>query len=201
MNKLFSMVALSFVLVACVAGNQFSESWSRSVFTPSEASFRKACVTSINTPLEQDIGEVWFSSPNGKVFFVSAPGTLGIDCQFDFAFGLQDRGNLNNYLNSSEFKELMADSQAFFVVYTQKNMADVAAHISLENANGEEFAQLISNNVEGVIPGFRYNFTRFSALDIENIAKTSSFSLVVNRGFGEEKFRVTPDNLDPFKLN
>jgi hypothetical protein len=201
MNKFIGMAALLFVLVACVPENQIQETWSRSVFAPSEASFRKACVAAINTPLEQDIGEVWFGSPNGKVFFVSAPGTLGMDCQFDFAFGLQDRNNLSNYLNSQEFKELIADSQAFFVVYTQKNMADVAAYISLENAKGVEFAQLISNNVEGVIPGFRYNFTQLSASDIENIAKTTSFSLVVNRGFGKEKFRVTPSNLDPFKLN
>jgi hypothetical protein len=200
MSKLFVVGALLLGLAACAPGNQFSEPWSRSVFAPSEASLRRGCIADKDQPVGNYIGQVSFNSQNGIVNFMSAPGQVGVFCKF-FAFVLNTPEGQSQFFELPTFKSRVNDAGAYIVVYTKSDITKVSVHISLESADGSEIYQLTPKNAENVIPGVRYDFKQLSASDRENIAKTASFSLVVNRGFGEEKFRVTPSNLDPFKLN
>jgi hypothetical protein len=200
MNKFVVTAALLFVLTACVPGNQTRETWSRSVFAPSEASSRMGCLAAKDQPAGNYIGQSSFKSEHGIVDFRSAPGQVGGLCKF-YAIVLHTPEGQNQFFDLPYFKKLVNEARAFIVIYTDRDIGKVSAHINLESAGGVEFAQLIPKSAEVARVGVQYDFNQLSVSDLENIAKTSSFSLVVNRGFGEEKFRVTPDNLDPFKLN
>ncbi len=200
MKRIFGLIFLA-IFVSCAPTSVGNESWSRVVFVASESAAQKGCTAAITQPPGSYIGQKPFASVNGAVNFMSTPGKVGIFCQL-FSFGLQTATARDQYFSSGAFKQQIRDAHAYVVVFTKEtDFKKVSLYLSLEDKDGKEFAQLRNASVEGVLPGVRYDFDQLNPSDLANIDKTVSFSIVVNRGFGEEKFRVTPSNLDPFNIN
>jgi hypothetical protein len=187
-------------LAGCMPSGS-NQAWSNVVFISSQENAQRGCTAAISQSVGNYIGQKSFASANGNVNFMSSPGQIGIFCQI-FSFGLQTQSGRDQYFASEGFQRSVRDSNAYVVVFTKETDANkISLVLSLEDKDGKEFALLKPATIEGVSPGIRYDFDNLSSGDVANIAKTNSFTILVNRGAGEEKFRVTPSNLDPFSLN
>ncbi len=199
-KKVMIFVFLGLV-VSCAPGTIGGESWSRTVFVASESAAQKGCTAAVTQSPGNYVGQKPFASANGAVNFMSTPGKVGIFCQL-LSFVLQTPAARDQYFSSSAFKQQVRDAHAHVVVFTKEtDFKKVSLYLSLEDKDGKEFAQLRNATVEGVLPGLRYDFDQLNLSDLANIDKTFSFTIVVNRGTGDEKFRVAQSNLDPFNLN
>ena len=109
---------------------------------------------------------------------------------------------LNEFFTTDVFGEIARKANASVVVFTKAaSINDVSIYLALEDKAGKEFSQVGSYTAEGVIPGVRFNFNKLTPTDISNIDKAFSFTVVINRGAGEEKFSVTQNNFNPFAIN
>ena len=195
------MLVFGLMLVACAPNNVRSELWARNIFVPTQANAQQGCSAAFSQSPGNYIGEKTFSSSQGQVRLISAPGDIGVFCQL-LGILLSDSSALNSFFATEEFAALAKKANAGVIVFTKStSLKDTSAYLSLEDASGKEFSQVRSFTVEGVIPGVRFNFNQLTEIDVLNIGKALSFTIVINRGFGEERFPVNQNNFNPFALN
>ena len=195
------ILVFGIALMGCAPNVVSNELWAKTVFVPTQSGSQQGCAAGFNQSSEKRIGEKIFRTSRGEVRLTSAPGDVGGFCQL-LGILIPNSAGLNEFFTTEAFGEIARKANASVVVFAKiASLSDVSIYLALEDKAGKEFFQVRSYTAEGVIPGVRFNFDQLTPNDVLNIDKAFSFTIVVNRGFGEEKFPITQSNFNPFAIN
>jgi hypothetical protein len=194
MKKFIGLGVLLLMLAACVPGASTSESWARAIFAPSNATIKSACNMAMDlfgkSDIETSIGEILLVSNGHSIRFVSAPGDATTFCGLLGGFIAND--DRFSFFNSFAYTDIRDDAHVFVVVNgTNIDIKTASLSISLEDETGASLAIVKAPNVEGVLPGVRFDFESTTFTREPQLDRVASFTIILNRGTGEERYKVT----------
>ena len=185
MKRVFVAVLLAVSLTGCALFKP--EPWARQIFAPSSQSQSTACDRGINSNQELPpiVGRVFLSPKVGELSFHSQLGQLQLLCYLAPSFA---RDQLSLIASIAQTYVLFQDSSV--------KRENVKVEISLER-DGQELVRLKPSTVtpreESAATVFE--FARLTSDQLTALEQTTSFSIIVNRGLGEERYAVNPTNL------
>jgi hypothetical protein len=162
------------------------ESWAKQIFAPSSGTDQRACdegfAARSNPQASRSFGYVALKPPVGKLSFFSRIGFIHLRCRVMVAFDQKPSGPFGDFTYVS-----IEDSSV-----TSKQ---VKVQISLEANQNEVFRltdlPIISDEVDRIW----YAIDRRNENLIKSLETVTSFTIIVNRGAGEERYFVNPTNL------
>jgi hypothetical protein len=175
--------ALLGVLAGCAPSFLGGESWGKAMFSPSPVADQSACDAGFDYGQSQKklnaVGAVRFQTSKGLVLFNTRLGKLYFLCNsLGWLGGRKPTG----------FSEVFTSDVMFEDASMVGKTAQIA--ISLEDEQGKEIARL--NAEKGETEGNRQWYTpkRYSPADIEALNKAKSFTILLNRGSREERYKI-----------
>ena len=183
-TKWWMLVGLAAVLIACAPSVSSREAWGRAVFSPSSSSERAACDAGYQygqtTKAIQTVGLISFSTPRGSLRLLTRLAKLHFLCN---SIGLFNGRKPETY--SDVFNTDVGFEDATMVGRFAK------VSFSLEDEKGSEFARLTAEQTETEKNRQWYARKSYSATDLAALDKAASFSIIIERGSGEERYKVT----------
>jgi hypothetical protein len=194
MNKFIGMSIFLLALSACAPGAGTGESWARAIFAPSNSTIKSACNAKMDLFAKSDsgttVGGIPLSSNGHSIRFQSAPGQAAIFC--GIFGGLVANGNRDSFFNTSIYTKSRDEAHVFVVVNGNDiDIKTASLSINLEDETGANLAGVKAPIVEGVLPGVRFDFEHTSFAREPQLDRVASFTIIVNRGTGEERYKVT----------
>ena len=140
---------------------------------------------------ETNVGEIQLFSNGHSIRFVSAPGDATTLC--GLLGGIIANDDRTSFFDSS-FYTVTRDMSHVLVVVNGNDIDIKTASLSinLEDETGARLAVVKAPNVEGVLPGVRFDFDHTSFAREPQLDRVASFTIIVNRGTAEERYKVTP---------
>ncbi len=194
MKKFIGIGALLLLLSACAPGFGTGESWARAIFAPSNSTIKSACNAKMDlagkSDFETSVGHIVLSSNGHSIRFVSSPAQAAIFC--GILGGLVANGNRDSFFNTSFYESYRDNAHAFVVVNSDDvDIKTASLSINLEDETGASLAVVKAPDVEGVLPGARFDFDHASFAREPQLDKVASFTILVNRGNSSESYKVT----------
>ncbi len=194
MKNFIGMGVLLLSLAACAPGAGTGESWARAIFAPSNATIKSACNTKMDLFAQSDLGTtvggIPLSSNGHSIRFQSAPGQAAIFC--GIFGGLVANGNRESFFNTSVYTKSRDEAHVFVVVNgSDIDIKTASLSINLEDEAGMSLAVIKAPIVESVLPGVRFDFEHTSFAREAQLDRVASFTIIVNRRTGEERYKVT----------
>jgi hypothetical protein len=194
MNKLIGIGVLLLLLAACAPGAGTGESWARAIFAPSNSTVKSACNIAIDlfgkSDFETNVGEIQLFSNGRSIRFVSAPGDATTLC--GLLGGLVANGDRTSFFDSSLYTVTRDMSHVLVVVNgNDVDIKTASLSISLEDETGASLGVFKAPSSEGVLPGVRFDFEHASFAREPQLDRVASFTIIVNRGTAEERYKVT----------
>ena len=162
------------------------ETWAKQIFSPSSATDQKACDEGFsarsNPQAPRSIGSVDLQPKVGKLRFQSRIGFIHLRCRVQVAFDQKPSGPFSDFSFVS-----LEDSSV--------NSKQVKIEISLEASQNEIFRLTdlpIIYDQDNVI---WYAIDRRNENLVTALEVVTSFTIIVNRGLGEERYAVNLTNL------
>jgi hypothetical protein len=187
MRRLIALL-LMVLLASCAPMRGSQESWGRQIFAPSSALDQKACDKGI---------QVRSSKPNpddpfGRLAFSPKQGELD----------MTTRSRLVYFYCSITVVAKILDPEARTLIRVKDTTvtgANIKVEVSLEH-NSNEIARLKNPDAEASEPRWEtdatyFRFGQFDQAQLAALDQTTSFSIIINRGLGEERYPVNPTNL------
>jgi hypothetical protein len=186
MRQVLAALILSLSLSGCALFKP--EAWAKQMFSPSSQSINTACDNGISSFSRREFpkfGRVYFSPKVGELGFHSQLGQMTLFCFLAGNFAKSQ---------SSEIAQIFT-SEVRLLDTTSKREA-IKVQISLER-EGQELIRLEPSVIEPQeeAGSTNYVFHRLSGNQITALEETTSFTVIVNRGSGEERYAVNPTNL------
>jgi hypothetical protein len=164
------------------------ESWAKQIFAPSSATDQRACERGKqrgkSEQRSESFGELEFKAKQGNLQVSTRSGKL---YQFCFALGLFfDNGSIE--LNAAFYTDIRIEDAAV-------KRENIKVEVSLER-EGTEIARLTESEKETEDNDKTwYSFRRLNQNQLAALEQTTSFTIVIDRGLGEERYAVNPTNL------
>jgi hypothetical protein len=183
MKKLLLGVGL--LLAACAPSSLGGESWGKAMFSPSPVADQAACDAGFDFGQTQkrinSVGAVRFQTSKGLVLFNTRLGKLYFLCNSLGLFGGRKPNTFSEVFSSD-------------VMFEDASMVGKTAKItiSLEDEQGKEIARLNAERSETEGNRQWYTPKRYSAADIEALNKAKSFTILLNRGSSDERYKINP---------
>ena len=178
------LVAVSVVFSSCAPGLFGSESWGKSIFAPSAASDSAACDAGYQygqtNKAIQTVGFIQFKSSKGPVRLLTRLG---------MAYFLCNSLGLLNGRKPASISPVFTTSISFDDASFVGKIAKVS--ISLEDQKGQEFARITAEQDETENSKQWYKLKSLSSGDIAALDKAVSFTIIIERAAGEEKYKIT----------
>jgi hypothetical protein len=181
---------LVIVLSACApsSSQEKQDSWAKQIFAPSSALDQKACAQgrqarSSKPNPDDSPGQVVFTPKQGELNLISRSSLVYFYCSITVVAEILD----------AETRTLIR------VKDTAVKGANIKVEVSLEH-DSNEIARLKNPDSEASEPKWEtdatyFRFGRFDQAQLAAFDQTTSFTIIVNRGLGEERYAVNPTNL------
>ena len=187
MTRVFVAVLLALSLTGCALFKP--EPWAKQIFAPSSVTDNAACDRGVREgsskkDLDDKFGSVEFAPKQGDLAFATRSRTLYLLC---YATGLISQGRPSS----------LRDSYTTFIRIQDSAVKrdQIKVQISLEQ-DGRELVRLTDAEIETEGDDKTwYSFKRFSQNQLSALEQTTSFTIIVNRGLGEERYPINPTNL------
>jgi hypothetical protein len=193
------LLLLAVLFSSCVPTLLSSPNWVRVALAPDAMERNAACDRAVANAARRDFSTIVAGvvdlSPEdeGLKLFSSLGGTYTL-CS---VFGISGRKPESVPVSSS------------FIVIEQPGLkaSQVTASIELNDGNGVVLRSVSPSSIEEDSEDVTASFRRWNGADFDAMNKAAFFTVVLNRGKGEEKYRVTRDMfesvllLDPRSFN
>jgi hypothetical protein len=181
------LLVLALVLSSCVPTLLSSKSWVRIAIAPDAVERNEACNRGFSNASRRNFQDVLAGvvdlggTTSGLQFYSSLGSTYSL-C-YIFGFG-STRPSQTPVVNT-------------FVTIDQVGLKpeQVKAQIALEADNGNVLQSIAPSAVRTDSDGTTLVFGKFTGSDVDAMNNATSFSFILDRGKGEERFRITRDML------
>jgi hypothetical protein len=187
--KQLLVVFAAFLLTCITASSQsVQESWGKQIFGPSSATDQRACergkLRGNSQQNPETFGELEFKAKQGYLLIYTRGGQLYSYC---YAIGLA-LSNVSIEL-SPVFRTIIRIEDAAV------KRENIKVEVSLER-EGNEIARLTESETETEDSDKTwYSFRRLNQNQLAALEQTTSFTIIINRGLGEERYAVNPTSL------
>jgi hypothetical protein len=186
MTRVLMILALALSLTGCALFK--SEAWAKQILLPNASTDSTACNKGVQAgSARQELGSfgtITFKPPQGSLGFSTRISQVYLLC---YATGLIIGRKPDNIPDSFSTSVRIEDDTT--------TRAKIRVEISLEQ-DGNEIVRLTESEIEteGTAKTW-YSFKRLSAAQQTALETANSFTIIVNRGAGEERYAVNPTNL------
>jgi hypothetical protein len=183
MRNLLAALILALSLSGCALFQP--EPWAKQIFAPSSMTDQRSCDRGTQRGKSKqtldDFGRVKFTAKQGDLLFTTRGSKLHLLC---YALGLiVGRG-------SEEFDPIFRTDIRIEASGVKRE--NIKVEVSLER-EGNEIARLTESETETEDNDKTwYSFRRLNQNQLAALEQTTSFTIVINRGLGEERYAVNP---------
>jgi hypothetical protein len=183
MRTVSAALILALTLSSCTMFKP--ESWATQVFSPSSQSINTACDRGIEAgPNAFDFGRIIFSPTVGKLILTTRLSEVHVSCHLIGSFA---KTMMDTISTVAKTEVQVQDSSV------KREL--ISMEISLEH-DGQELVRLKTSSTDAEDTDKTwFSFRRLNQNQLAALEQTTSFTIVINRGLGEERYAVNPTNL------